>query len=489
MMNKAKQLYLAMICEFPANHELVREAVSDPAAAEQLRQGVRITKADIFDLLSNGKSIFEYDEAWRKFDQIVNVVRMSGDSVSFGDFSKLARVSKTVMDLAVEKGVADKLFSPELWRNRSERDFISAWFEIERLERDRYDFMKIRRAFARAQGRDVREDQLEKFGVRREDILADIRSGDFSDTNQKLARHGDKLRKDDLFLLDHMGDNMLNQRNAWYKLDALLAQLEKNGEHLDFDDLTFCVKGRRSIIQTATDQDDLSKIFFAPLWRDRLPEMIRLYNHVGTIHRNRQQEIKIHAVLDEVAQLQYGAALKEKKIADKADLLAVVNEADKGVGPYFYRPVIALGLKAAWDNIDAIREDLRAKGQKISLSDLRKVSGFAGDACLVGAVRNGHFSKVLEILDESGEYLSAADLTAKGRDDKSIIDILADKDQMDVLLSPSFWAAHPGDFLPVWNAIPTSQKLGFELKDLQAEINRLALRRRFVQRPQQRPAP
>ena len=476
-MNKAKQLMIATICGFGPDHELVRDAVSHPEIAEQIRAGVAISKEDLFESLSDGKTLFEHREAWSALPALIGAVRENGGEVSFEDFTAAAPGRMAPVEQAISSMNLDKLFGVELWQGRSDREMVHAWFNsaASSVRRD-YDFTALRRRAAEARGEDLREDQLARMGITPDNIREAIKDGKVADLNKKMAEHGDHLRKSDLFIFDSVGDHMLDTGSAWRKTDMLWKELEAHGEALGADDFLLHTKDRKSMLQTAYDSFELKQIFSAAVWKGRAPEMLVLFNTLA--ESPRRDGIGIEDILNKIAEEEYGQAVPADRIAAKADLLSVLNAKDEAVGAQ-YRPIIALGLEETWKHMDEVRKALRAAGEKLTLDDLRLKSGYSGDSCLKLAARYGRFKDVLDILKESGERLSLADLKAEGPDKKSLLQALIDKRDTELLLSPQLWVGHMQEFHEVWKALPSYLKKDEDLPLIQAKINMLSVRARF----------
>ncbi len=474
-MNKGKQLLIAVLCEFDQSHEIYRGIVKDSDTARQLMASTNVTKADIFSATLDGKSFFDYRETWDRIDALVKLLRERGEEVYPRDFTKVITGSKTVLQLCEDRNAIDKLFSPFIWKGRME-EMKELWFAVHQNDRRKNDFRVICRKVAEAEGREMREDKIERMGVRQADVRIALNTGDFDSIRSKMAAFGDYLRKEDVLApAEDTGDSLLTPGMPWSHFEKIAAELGRNGEVFTRKDFLARYNNGTTILDRAVQLNELGKVFHPAVWAGRPHEMMELYEVVPA---DRKKDVNIQQVLSEVVDQAYAAKIKMDGNLTLSSLSRTFGRVADGRGGFSFR---LLGMKSLWQKMDDVRAQLRLRGEKISLSDLRaSAGGIEGETCLKAAARHGQFAQVLSILEESGESIGKDDLLYRGAaDSQTLLEILVESEQLQLLMKPDLWAGRAQDLMDVWKHVPIAARDDAQFQKLQSEVNRLSLRKRF----------
>lgn len=476
-MQKAKQLALGLLFNLPPTHPIVKDLLGDPDIVALAEIAV-IDKKDFFNAAVRGKSFFEYPEVWEGMDGAVAKLREKGVDIQGKDFTQIISGSKTPASIALEQDVLKYLFTPVIWKGQLDA-MQDAWYAIDHWnsKKDKVDFMKVQTQVAEDMGKTFRQGQLKKMGIEFGDVRDAVRTGKYDEINRKLAAHGDHFRREDVFILDKGGDHTLDNNTAWTHFGQLCDELAKHGERLEVEDFQFRRAKRDSILQDAQECNGLGELFNARLWKGRTDDMVKLY---GMLTESSRAKVPIDTILDELADYDYGSKFDCEKVTDHSNLTYPVNAQDEGKPNY--HPVRPLALKSVWNRIACVQESLRKVGQSVTLEDLKQKSGLRDETCLMHAARNGNFDKVVEVLRASGDKLTAAELTAKDKDGKTIIDHLIKNNQLGQILQPRDWLGRGQELANVWQAIPESARDKINFQELVGTLNTMGLREKFSHR-------
>jgi hypothetical protein len=463
-MDKAKQLMIAIMCDFPAKHEIRKSATKGAKTAEDLISADGFDKQDLFSLASNGKSFFEYHRTWKNLDRLIKEANTNGAPVSWEDFSENIKGSKSAFIMGAKCGAVKEMFNPLIWEGH-EQEMENLWFSLTTSEQIGLDLNKFRRALAKHEGREIREDQLKKIGLTRLDIADVAQTGKWGKVKKKLNAAGDKLTKADLFLRDFSGDFVLDSRTKWDNADILFDEVIKNGELFKKNDFLRASGGRDSLLDSAAYYDRLEKIFNEEIWSGRPYEMMELYSYLP---RDKQEDIDIEEVLMDVVNMQ--------GLPRTLDQLVKPLKADQENDSC---PLLPLSFISIWDNIEEIKENLKANGEKITLSHLLLKSGFEEQSCLKTAVKRGHFSFVIDILNETKETLPLMDLIEKDQNGRSVLDEIIDRDELGLVLNPVLWTGRSSELLTLMEEVPSFDREGYNFDDILSKTNQLTLRTQY----------
>ena len=478
-MDKGKYLLIAMLCGLDSSQAEVRDILSDPDVVRQMAAGIRVTKDELFAAKIKNSSIFERGETWTNIERIIDYIRQGGEEIEVADFMKPVSFNRSALKMAQECGSLNKLFTPKIWAGHS-AEMESLWFTLTSPVRMQHDFRAIRRAVAQAEGRVLREDQLEKMGIRDYEIRSALRDGDLTNVKRKLAEHGERIRKEDVFLLDSNGETVLEMFNTWRNFDRIVDELASHGEKFTADDFLFKRGDAKTPLQRAADHGFLGQVFAPKIWSDRPREMMALYERVP---QDRRGKIDINKILSVILEAIYGKAAEIDENVTLAQLIAVLNQREmaEADSAHPFRPLRPLGLKGTWEKMDFVRRILAARGEKVTLSHLRLESGPGGEACLIHSTRAGCFSQIMSMLRESGEYLDAKDLMSKpAGQDKALLDILVENKELPVLFMPENWVGRAQEMLALRGKIPNHACGDLNMGEILGQVNRLTLRERYA---------
>jgi hypothetical protein len=498
-MSREKQLALARVCGAHDAHDMIKDVLD----AQVPEGSAAITAADVFMPLQNGKSLFDYEEAWINIDGIAALVRnTSGEEITAQHFLTPDFENKAPASRAKTSAARAAVFGPKFWKDPVEMElqWLKLYSEDTTLLDER---MRAKRLVAWEAGVNIRELQLEKWGITFDNIKNAIKNGSYDGLRKHFAVYGDYLRVEDVLLLDGHGDHRLDSQDAWRNFEALTKELARNGQRLSLADYKRKIGSRNSIIEEAlfreANGDSMAKkIFVASLWKGRLADMIALY---ACVPPKQREKIEIGPVLRELVEADCMERLPIDSSLEKSHLLAPLNteisrqlqdlyKNDEGNKARYARPVVGLGLPTVWSQIDSVRAHLAAHGEKLMLDDLRTVSGTKNETCLQVAARAGRFADVMAMLDETGERLTLDDLKYEcvgiGAESKTLLGILAEKNQLGLVFQSRLWIGRAGELAEAWKSLPAFRQGGIEIQTLLAEANQASARQRSGDR---RPAP
>ncbi|HEY8191164.1 MAG TPA: hypothetical protein VIG74_01975, partial [Alphaproteobacteria bacterium] len=427
-MSKAGQLTIAFICGMDRDHPIVKNLMSDTQEiGRELFAGVKITKKDLFDTIGARHSFLEYAETWEHLDEIIKTIRAGGESFKGQDFTDVVMNGKSALDFAREKDATKHIFCPEVWEGQG-AEMERVWFRIPKDKRDEASFLALRRAIANAEGRELREDAFERMGLNLGMLRGACSSGNFDTVRERLAAHDDHLRASDVFMLDSYGDHILDSSSAINNFDKVYNELMRHGEKLEVTDFLFKHHDRKSILEFATSNDALGKIFSAKVWQGRPQEMLAL---LACVPADNRKGIPVNELLREIEEETYNSKIVIGPELNKGMLTSVMNDAAKGE-----MPVRGLGLRKAWEAMPAILRILENNGEQITAEDLRLPSGERGETIMAAAARFGKFDMILDIMAAQNETLSVEELCAKPKDGQSILDSLVKQKKMALIMQP-----------------------------------------------------
>src|SRR5690606_6515972 len=121
-----------------------------------------------------------------------------------------------------------------------------------------------------------------------------------------------------------------------------------------------------------------------------------------------------------------------------------------------------------WENLETVQQKLANMGAKLTVSDLRQPSGQMEDSCLMGAVKFGRFAEVVEISRRSGEAVQLDDFLARDRHGNTMLNILAERNELDVVFAPELWVGRVGDMKQLWTHVRINDRNQVDIQ--QAEV-------------------
>lgn len=472
-MNKSKLLIVGMLLGFEKGHEVYEGLDWGSDMASGLLEATKLTKDDFFTTTTaKGKSFFEFKKTWENLRKIFDIVGKNGEKVTLADFKRVVSGSKNAIDLAIDCKALEEIFIPEIWAGHS-KEMEDLWFSIDKWKRPSKSFEELRGQVARLEGRTLREDRLKTIGIAPTDMHTAIKNGNIADMRKKLEAAGDHFRLDDAKICDTDGDHALQNATGWGKFEELYAEWEKHGELPDATFFQFRRGNRSSIIESAFTSNSEKKVFNAHVFAGRPEELLKLYHGLKDDHR---KKIDVKAVISEIIEKECADQIIVNDDLALEDLLNPIYVFDGGEKGSI--TVTAIGLRKTWDNIDEIQQILSNKGEAITLDHLRKTIGVGGENCMLKAARFGHFDKVMQIAAQNGERLELDDLLTKSEGGKTLLGVLAETNNIGLLLKPELWVRRVNDLATLWENLPSPMKTEkkTEFMAVQTRANQLSLR-------------
>ncbi len=469
-----KQAIIAALVDHPDQDRYKTRAFSNDNLAQSMEasaQGHKLTKADFFTPDDEGRYIIDTPGFWKNFDKVLDVLNKSGEKFVMDDFTRYLDRNETrnLLESAKENQGLSKIFSQPVWQGRFD-EMERLWYKVpvpHRRDTFRNDGLldpALKRNLLAFEGRAMPEDGLAKAGLTANDLRsAFIERGNFEEVNRKLGQAGDYFKKDYLMLPDNAGDTVFYYQNAWDKYDDLVKGMKSHGEKFEVADFVRPVGFVSTILARAAERKALSKIFTADHWVDRLPEMLELWGQVKEGWKTSAMSARdFDNAYSDAESKTYAKKVDFTAFDGKAALLSPIAGSE---GP---AAILPLGLRALWDDYAAVEKRLAQTGEKIKTSDLRTSSGLIGNTCLMGAVKFGHFDKVVDIARKSAEPLTLDDFLSKDRHGNTLLNILAERNQLNAVFSPDLWAGRVNDMKTLWMNVRVGDKSQVDFQ--QAEV-------------------
>jgi hypothetical protein len=328
----------------------------------------------------------------------------------------------------------------------------------------------LKRTLLAAEGRDMPEDKLAAASLTPNDVRsAFIERGNYEDLTRKLAAAGDYLRKDYLLLPDSAGDTVFYYQNAWDKYGDIVKGMKAHDEQFEVADFIRQLGYLPNMLNRAAERKALSKVFDADNWVDRLPEMLELWSHVRDGWKTSFPAKDFDAAYAQAENKTYAKQVDFENVAGKAALVSAVSAEDA-------KPVLPLGLQAFWENFAAVQGKLAGAGEKLTVVDLRKTSGEMENTCLMSAVKFGHFEKVVDIARKSGEAVTLDDFLSKDRHGNTLLNILAERNQLAQVFTPELWAGRVAEMKTLWTHVRINDRAQVDFQQVEVAAKQATLR-------------
>lgn len=487
-----KQAIIAALVEHPEQEKYKARAFSgenlDKVMDAISEQGNKLTKADFFTVDDEGRYLIDTAGFWKNFDKIREIIERAGEKFGIDDFTRALNrdETRTLVDSAAQYNGLPKLFCQETWAGRFD-EMERLWYRVPMPSRklvfktDGQMDIGLKRGLLAAEGREAPEDMLQKAGLSPFDVKnAFMERGNYEELKRKLHQSGDYLRKDYLMLLDSAGDTAFYYQNTWDHYGDIVKNLNAHGQSMEVADFIRQIGTRPNILMRAAERNALNKVFTPEHWTNRLPEMMELWSCVlggwKTASLTAKDFDNAYATAES---LTYAVKVDFQKFDGKQALLQPLNSegVEKGESP-----VLPLGLKAFWENLSSARACLAESGQKIVLDDLRKTSGYMGDSCLMSAVKFGHFSSVTEIVKGAGETLAVGDFLAKDRHGNTLLNILAERNELAQAFSPDMWVGRAQDMKTLWAHVRVNDRNQLDIQQAIIAVEQATLRQKAKNR-------
>ena len=482
-----KQAIIAALCEHPDQEKYKARAFSGEnlekvmeALAEQRNT---LTKADFFAQDDEGKYLIDTPGFWRNFEKILAIVTKAGDKFTMDDFRKTLGPSdhdRTLLDSARQYDGLGKIFKQPVWEGRFD-EMERLWYYVstparrQLFQNDGQLDPGLKRSLLNAEGREMPEDRLAKAGLTPNDIRqAFAQNGNYEDTLRRLAQAGDWMRKEYLLMPDNSGDTVFYHQGAWDRYNDLSKRMAARGEKFETSDFIRQMGYSANMLTRGYERGGLQHVFAPQHWVDRLPEMIDLWSRVlpgwKTGALTVQAFDKSYA---EAESLTYGKLVDFARFDNKQELLRPLNP--DAVASGAEKPVLPIGLKAFWDNIETVQQKLSNMGTRLSLADLRQKSGEMEDSCLITAVKFGRLNDVQAIARKAGEKIGLDDFMSKDRHGNTMLNILAERGELNQVFQPDIWAGRLGEMKALWTNVRVADRVQVDFDQVEVATQQATL--------------
>lgn len=478
-MSKADILYLGLVCGLPPEHDFIKSAMADPETVMALGQGIKLSKDDVLYMIHDGRSIFDYSEVWKNFSKIEGYLARSGESFQPQDLDVILPNYKSLVQNAAGHNAVDMLFSPGIWKGRM-TSMEEKWYSLPKNDRRFSDFQQIRREVAKAEGRVLREDQLERMGYSQGKLAFALRNGRLKEAMTYLESSGDRLRKEDMFLRDSDNQTILDFYPAWDHFEQWYPELLRHDDGFTVEDFLATRVDSRGPLATVVNHNMLHKVFRAEFWAKNPQDMLRLYSHVP---EDKKAALDIDGVLADIIEINYGQEFD----------VALMNHPDE-----FMRPVPGPELKGRngqpitvfpgmlktfWESFNTIVSVMDWNQNPMTLAHLRRRSPLLNESFVHTGIRYGKLETILHLARESGEGMRLDDFCRKnGRGQTALSEVIRRK-QAALLFAPDLWVGRVQEMLTLWNEMPQDARRGIDIHVAHSQANRMSLRRAAASRP------
>ncbi len=454
-----KQAIIATLCDHPDAAKYRERAFStnnlDKLIEAMSEHSLKLTKADLFVPDEMGRFMIDSEGAWKNFERIVKLIETNnGEKFTPEDFTKpfVKDVKRSLLDSAAAYGGLKKVFSAEVWKDRFE-EMQQLWYAMPLQQRKKMEngWMipdALKKQIYSDAGKEMPEERLAKAGLALTSIRTClINEAEFNRVCKILHDKGDYFRKEYAMMPDWMGDTVFDRSGAWERFPAIVQEMKSHGERFEVSDFTRKLGEVQSVLGRAAENNALAKVFAPEHWVDRLSDMLELWSHVKPGWKMTARAFD--EAYTEAESLTYSNGFKASMVTGKDDLLKPLNDTSHGE-----KPVLALGIKAVWDNFDAVQQALKNHpGRKIKTSDLRNVSGSLGHSCIMAAAKFGHFDKVIVMMKEGGDLLTSEDLMAKDRHGNTLLNVLSETKQLAEVFTPEMWTGRVIEMRLLWSQV------------------------------------
>lgn len=479
-----KQAIIAALCEHPEQEKYrTRAFVGDSlnAVTDALAgKGVALVKRDFFTPDETGAYLIDTPGFWRNFARIRDMLVKQGERLTADDFlfSLNAGQRRTLMNSAIDNKALDKVFSEDNWRGRYD-EMELLWYKVPVPARREFTLgdgtvpLQLKRRLLQAENRTLPEDRLIRAGLTPNDVrLALCERGEFEAMKRRLANAGDRLRKEYILLCNATGDTCFFPHDAWLRYPEVARTLAAHGEQLEVADFIRQIGQVGNILTRAAEHKALDKVFAPELWTNRLGDMLSLWEHVRDgwkMPPMTEADFDIAYAAAESAT--YAPVVDFAALHGKQDLLRPINEGDA-------RPVLALGLKSFWDHhATKVMSALAAKGEALSLADLRRASGRMGHSCLISAAKLGHFRTVVDIVRLGKEDIRLEDFLLRDHHGNTLLSILAARKELPLVFTPELWAGRIGDMKTLWGQVRHSDRTQVDMGKIEVATKQATLKK------------
>ena len=99
-----------------------------------------------------------------------------------------------------------------------------------------------------------------------------------------------------------------------------------------------------------------------------------------------------------------------------------------------------------------------------------------GNPLLMNAVKFGHFDKVVDIARKSGQPVTLDDFLSKDKHGNSLLNILADRNQLSLAFSPDLWAGRVADMKTLYTHVRVNDRTQVDIMQCEVAANQATLK-------------
>lgn len=485
-----KQAIIAALCEHPDQEKYKARAFSGENLEKVMdalsEQRNSLTKADFFAQDDEGKYLIDTPGFWRNFDKVLAIVNKSGDKFTMDDFRKplgAADDARTLLDSARQHEGLGKIFKAEVWEGRFD-EMERLWYYVptpsrrQLFQNDGKLDSGLKRNLLQAEGREMPEDRLAKAGLTPHDVYqAFTERGNYEDVARRLSQAGDWMRKEYLLLPDKDGYTAFYEQGAWDRYNDLHKRMQGRGEQFEVADFIRQTGYGSNMLTRAYERNALQHVFAADHWVDRLPEMTSLWSKVLSGWKTGSFTVReFDKSYAEAESLTYGKLVDFNRFESKGALLRPLNPDAAAAGTE--KPVLPIGLKSFWDNIDTVQQKVANMGARLTLADLRQNSGELEESCLISAVKFGRFNELQDIARKAGEKISLDDFLSKDRHGNPLLNILAERGELNQVFQPEIWAGRLGEMKTLWTQVRISDRTQVDFDQVEVAAQQATLQQK-----------
>jgi hypothetical protein len=478
------------LCEHPDQEKYKARAFSGENLEKVMdalsEQRNSLTKADFFAQDDEGKYLIDTPGFWRNFDKVLAIVNKSGDKFTMDDFRKplgAADDARTLLDSARQHEGLGKIFKAEVWEGRFD-EMERLWYYVptpsrrQLFQNDGKLDSGLKRNLLQAEGREMPEDRLAKAGLTPHDVYqAFTERGNYEDVARRLSQAGDWMRKEYLLLPDKDGYTAFYEQGAWDRYNDLHKRMQGRGEQFEVADFIRQTGYGSNMLTRAYERNALQHVFAADHWVDRLPEMTSLWSKVLSGWKTGSFTVReFDKSYAEAESLTYGKLVDFNRFESKGALLRPLNPDAAAAGTE--KPVLPIGLKSFWDNIDTVQQKVANMGARLTLADLRQNSGELEESCLISAVKFGRFNELQDIARKAGEKISLDDFLSKDRHGNPLLNILAERGELNQVFQPEIWAGRLGEMKTLWTQVRISDRTQVDFDQVEVAAQQATLQQK-----------
>lgn len=449
--------------------------------AEKLQEaGESVLADDLHTPKADGATVFTDTSFYNNLDDVMKVLNEHGQTLSKEDFLMAPEGQKSAIEFAGEQNILPKIFDADLWVGRSE-EMLELWDAVpENLkgqvniatvlnkvdEKTFEDSVHIdentplQYMYTTVRGKAPVAGQADEAGLK----PLGTKKGwdDLNSVYTKLHEKGVAITLDSLREDNGRGDaSMIYTAVATGHFDLLQKIAENSDDRLTVEDLTRETAHGDTVLRQLADKTKLVALLKPEAWVNRVDEMKQV---IDAVPEDKRGSITFDKFLYEARDLTYSAQLSVDASLTKDTLLEAIDADGSRM----------LGFPSVWEKIDDIREQLKAKGDDLTLNDLRQTAGPDNTPLLMTAVANDKLDSVIDIIQTRD--LTAADLTTPNAKDETLLDAIVKAEKLDAVFSPEIWVGRVQEMQDLWNKVPDTARGQVNYQSVLATVDRESLK-------------